>query len=191
MQITDGASYAIMVLAGIAQGADSHVGWRAELHWLVCTLFVLGDVAAEMRVWNGRNEQVCACSTVIILALVAALARMFKHACRHAAYLHERALDDNGGCSYVVFASLSLMFSSFANISVGHAAVLLASCFLNITCFLYILYLLREVLRPYEWRLYDAKRRFLRWIRRDDTRYTDDTVVEFRFMWVRPDSDEE
>ena len=176
MQLTDGAILAVTVLVGVSQGADSHLGWRAELHWSFCTFFVLIYVAAEMRVWNGLNERVFAASTVVILALVVVLARMFKHACLHAADAHERAFNDSSGFSYVVFASYVLTLSSSADIGVGHAAVLLACCSFGVAVLSYVVYELREVLRPYEWKLYDVKRRFLRWVRRDDARYTGDTV---------------
>lgn len=195
MQLTNSVGTAVAVLSGIAQGADSHVGWCAEAHWISSTLFLLLDVMNELSVVDGRNKKMLSSGAVLVLVLIAVLARMWKRAWRDAAVMFERVFPNGEGRGYIVVVALVTGLANYGEISTDYAACLVAMFFAGMVLGLYVIYLFRERLREYEWKLYDIKRRFLLWIRRGGARHTGDTVdtvvVEFRFAWARPESDDE
>lgn len=194
MQFTSVVGTVVWVLAGIAQGADSHVGWWAEAHWVLSTTFLLLDAMNELSVIDGRNTRTLATAAVPVLVLITVLARMWKRVWHDLAAMFERVFPNGEGCGYIVAVSVVTGLSDYGNISTDYAAFLIVMFLQGMVLGLYVGYLLRERLREYEWKLHDIKRRFLRWVRRDDAWYTGDTVdtvVEFRFTWVRPESDDE
>lgn len=192
MHVTNPTGFLIAALTGIVQGPESHVGWWAELHWMTTTAFLLFDAASDML--NGRTTKTLDGAAVVVLVLIAVLARMLKRVWKDAAAMFERVFPNGECCAYFSLLSTTATLCSYGDMTINHATLLCLGIFGNVAAGMYLVYLLHDVLRECKWKLHDTKRRFIRWVWRYDAQYTGDTVdavVEFRYAWTQSESDDE
>lgn len=128
----DTVRFVMWILAGIAQGVESHRGWRAEAHWVVTTAILVLDEVHRHMLLIEQGQTISIGALALMLVFIVLIARALKHACYEAAVLNERVFRDGRACAYLAFVACITHLVARFDISVHMATIITLFGFVHV-----------------------------------------------------------